>query len=67
MIKTKGDSINKSNQVLNFKRQYNGINKNAPLINNKAIDNTKFLTKVKGAFLDKGIFLHLLFYRKLES
>jgi hypothetical protein len=53
--------------VLNFKGQYSRINKNAPLINNKAIDNVEFLTKVKGTFLDKGIFLHLLLYRKLES
>jgi hypothetical protein len=53
--------------VLNFKGQYSRINKNAPLINNKAIDNAKFLTKVKGTFLDKGIFLYLLLYRKLES
>jgi len=37
-----------------------------PLINNKAIDNAEFLTKVKGTFLDKGIFQYLL-YRKSES
>ena len=53
--------------MLNFERQYSGINKNAPLINDKAIDNAEFLTEVEGAFLNKGIFLHLLFYRKLES
>ena len=41
--------------MLNFKGQYSRINKNT-LINNKAIDDAKFLTKVKGVFLDKGIF-----------
>ena len=53
---TKGDLINKSGWVLNFKGQYSGINKNATLINNEAINNAKFLTKLKSAFLDKGIF-----------
>ena len=37
-----------------------------PLINNKAIDNAKFLAKVKGVFLDKSMFLYFLLYRKLE-
>jgi hypothetical protein len=36
---TKGDLIDKSGWVFNFKRQYSGINKNAPLINDKVIDN----------------------------
>ena len=53
--------------MLNFKGQYSRINENMPLINNKAIDDVKFLTKVEDAFLDKGIFLHLLLYRKSES
>jgi len=56
ITRTKGDLINKSSWVLNFKRQYSRINENAPLINNKAINNAKFLTEVKGIFLDKGIF-----------
>ena len=42
--------------MLNFKGQYSGINKNAPLINNEAINDAEFLTKVKGIFLDKGTF-----------
>ena len=66
ITRTKGDLINKSGQVLNLKGQYSGINKNATLINDKAINNAKFLTKLKGIFLDKGIFQYLL-YRKLES
>ena len=53
--------------MLNFKGQYSRINKNTPLINNEAIDNIKFLTKVKDIFLDKGIFLYFLLYRKSES
>ena len=52
--------------MLNFKGQYSEINKNAPLINNKVIDDAIFLTEVKGIFLDKGTFQYLL-YRKLES
>ena len=37
-----------------------------PLINNKAINNAEFLTKVKGVFLNKSIFLYLFLYKKLE-
>jgi hypothetical protein len=53
--------------VLNFKGQYGGINENTPSINDKAMDDVKFLTKVEGVFLDEGIFLYLLLYKKLES
>ena len=53
--------------MLNFKGQYSGINKNVLLINNKAINNIKFLIKVKSTFLNKGIFLYLFLYRKLKS
>jgi hypothetical protein len=65
ITRTKGDSINKSSWVLDFEGQYSEINKNAS-INDKAIDDAEFLTKIEGAFLDKGIFQHLL-YRKSES
>ena len=63
---TKGDLINKSGWVLNFKGQYGRINKNTPLINNKAINDVKFFAEVKGVFLDKGIFLYFFLYRKSE-
>ena len=66
IIGTEGDLINKSSQVLNFKRQYGKINENVLLINNKVIDNAEFLAKVKGVFLDKSMFLYLLLYKKLE-
>ena len=56
MTKTKGELINKSGWVFNFKGQYSKINESVFLINNKVMDNTQFLIKVEGVFLDKGMF-----------
>lgn len=62
---TEGDSIDKSGWVLDFEGQYGGINENAS-INDEAMDDAEFLAEVEGAFLDEGMFQHLL-YRKSES